>query len=81
MFEIYFQVQSSNGSITEDHALRKWSRRYIQSLSQSNLPEGRKNPRVPMSLENMLREAGFVDVRREMKEMHLSDWDMTGKSC
>jgi len=68
MVELYFQVQSDNGSLTEDHALRQWSARYAESM------EGLKDLRVPLRLSNMMRDAGFVDVEARMIQLPTCAW-------
>jgi hypothetical protein len=73
MVEIYFNVQSDNGSITDQHALRQWSRTYRRAL------EDLKDLRVATRLEALMREAGLVDVDARMIQMPLSAWS-SGKS-
>ncbi|KUJ06271.1 UMTA methyltransferase [Mollisia scopiformis] len=68
MVEMYFQVQSDNGSLTDDHALRQWSTRYAESM------EGLKDLRVPLRLSNMMRDAGFVDVEARMIQLPTCGW-------
>ncbi|TVY17995.1 Secondary metabolism regulator laeA [Lachnellula arida] len=68
MVELYFNVQSDNGSLSDDHALRQWSTRYMESL------EGLKDLRVPLRLPNMMRDAGFVDVEHRMVMLHTCAW-------
>lgn len=68
MVEGYFNVQSDNGSITEAHALRQWSAKYMRSL------EDIKDPRVGMRLAALLSSAGLVDVETRMIPLPLSGW-------
>lgn len=68
MVEIYFNVQSDNGSITDQHALRQWSSKYIRSL------EDLKDLRVGPRLGTLLREAGLVEVDTRMIQLPLSAW-------
>ncbi|TVY82294.1 Secondary metabolism regulator laeA, partial [Lachnellula suecica] len=68
MVELYLNVQSDNGSLSDDHALRQWSTRYMESL------EGLKDLRVPLRLPNMMRDAGFVDVEHRMIPLHTCAW-------
>jgi hypothetical protein len=86
MVEIYFNVQSDNGSLTRgsvlytsheyllilggepDHALQQWSSRYLESLN------GLKDLRVPLRLQNMMRDAGFVDIESRMIQLHTCGW-------
>jgi hypothetical protein len=84
MVELYYNVQSDNGQLTdgehikneqrsgfianqdtrEAHALRQWSTTYLQSLGDV------KDLRVPLRLQNLMREAGFVDTEQRMIPMH-----------
>lgn len=68
MVEIYFNVQSDNGSITEQHALREWSRRYMRSL------EDLKDLRVASRLASLMTEAGLQEVDMRMIQLPLSAW-------
>ncbi|KAJ5334059.1 uncharacterized protein N7506_007842 [Penicillium brevicompactum] len=68
MVEIYFNVQSDNGSLTDEHALRKWSIQYLRAL------EDRKDLRIGSKLRNLMTEAGFVEVDTKMIPLPLSAW-------
>ncbi|KIN08384.1 hypothetical protein OIDMADRAFT_110979 [Oidiodendron maius Zn] len=77
MVELYFNVQSDNGSLglgrlitifSTDHALSRWSENYLASM------QGIKDLRVPPRLENMMRSAGFVDVEGRMIQLHTCGW-------
>ena len=68
MVEIYFNVQSDSGSLTEEHALRKWSSRYIRALDDI------KDVRAGMKLANFMTAAGLVDVETKMIPFPLSAW-------
>ena len=72
MVEIYFNVQSDNGSITDEHALRRWSTQYLRAL------EDRKELRIGSKLRNLMTEAGFVEVDAKMIPLPLSPWS-TGR--
>jgi hypothetical protein len=72
MVEIYFNVQSDNGSITDEHALRRWSTQYLRAL------EDRKDLRIGSKLRNLMIEAGFVEVDAKMIPLPLSAWS-TGR--
>ncbi|KAH6687974.1 UMTA methyltransferase [Plectosphaerella plurivora] len=54
MVEIYFNAQSDNGTLTDDHALRRWSKGYMESIQPL------KNPRAPLRMARWMREAGFT---------------------
>ncbi|PSS25646.1 hypothetical protein M430DRAFT_48081 [Amorphotheca resinae ATCC 22711] len=68
MVELYFNVQSDNGSLTDAHALQQWSSRYLESM------EGLKDLRVPLRLANLMRDAGFVDVEHRIIPLHTCGW-------
>ncbi|CAD6447055.1 70350c73-62cb-43f3-a5b4-2e597e81abd5 [Sclerotinia trifoliorum] len=68
LVELYHNVQSDNGSLTDAHALRQWSTRYIESLN------GVKDLRVPPRLPDMMRAAGFVDIEHRMIPLHTCGW-------
>ncbi|KAJ5363655.1 uncharacterized protein N7496_009368, partial [Penicillium cataractarum] len=68
MTEIYFNVQSDNGSITDQHALRRWSTQYMRAL------EDRKDLRIGSRLRNFFDEAGLVEVDTKMIPLPLSAW-------
>lgn len=68
MVEIYFNVQSDNGSLTDDHALRKWSTQYMRAL------EDRKELRIGSRLRNLFETAGLVEVDVKMIPLPLSAW-------
>ncbi|KAH6702531.1 hypothetical protein VD0002_g7035 [Verticillium dahliae] len=54
MVEIYFNAQSDNGTLTDDHGLRRWSKTYMESV------QPHKDPRAPLKMANWMREAGFI---------------------
>ncbi|KEY82121.1 hypothetical protein BA78_4453 [Aspergillus fumigatus] len=68
LIEIYFNVQSDNGSITEEHALRRWSRHFMRSY------EGTKDLRVGTRLNTLLRDGGFEEIDARMIPLPLSAW-------
>ncbi|KAL8407951.1 hypothetical protein RB594_006671 [Gaeumannomyces avenae] len=68
MVEIYFNAQSDNGTLTENHALRQWSSRYLQSM----VPY--KDPRSPLNLATLMTEAGFTDVQTMVYRLPMSAW-------
>ncbi|PLB34189.1 class I SAM-dependent methyltransferase [Aspergillus candidus] len=68
LVEIYFNVQSDNGSITEKHALREWSTRYMGSFEPS------KDLRVGTRLRNLLLAEGLTEVDARMIPLPLSAW-------
>ncbi|KAL2267536.1 hypothetical protein VTJ83DRAFT_4813 [Remersonia thermophila] len=68
MVEMYFNAQSDNGTLTDNHALRVWSRSYMQSVQPA------KDPRAPLQLQSWMTQAGFVDVECQMIILPLSGW-------
>ncbi|KAF7595881.1 hypothetical protein BBP40_004374 [Aspergillus hancockii] len=68
LVEIYFNVQSDNGSITEEHALRQWSTQLMGSLAAV------KDLRVGTRLRHLLTEAGLTEVDARMIPLPLSAW-------
>ncbi|KAJ5444601.1 uncharacterized protein N7458_008473, partial [Penicillium daleae] len=68
MTEIYFNVQSDNGSITDQHALRRWSTHYMRAL------EDRKDIRVGSRLRSFFEEVGLVEIDAKMIPLPLSAW-------
>lgn len=73
MVEIYFNAQSDNGSLTDQHALRRWSTQYMQAL------EDRKDLRVASKLRNHFQSSGLVEIDSKMIQLPLSAWS-TGRS-
>lgn len=68
MVEVYYNCQSYNGSLTDSHALRQWSSRYLQSLNDV------KDLRAPMRLQAMMTTAGLVELEHRMIEWPLCGW-------
>ncbi|KZF25363.1 S-adenosyl-L-methionine-dependent methyltransferase [Xylona heveae TC161] len=68
MVEIYYQCQSDNGSLTEHHALRQWSTKYLAAH------ETTKDLRVPLRLNALMHHAGLVEVESRMIPWPLCGW-------
>ncbi|ATY60198.1 Methyltransferase type 11 [Cordyceps militaris] len=51
-----------------DHALSKWSSRYLNTLSP------RKNPRAALHMAGWMESAGFVDIESKLITLPMSDW-------
>ncbi|KAJ6125738.1 hypothetical protein N7523_003358, partial [Penicillium sp. IBT 18751x] len=68
MVEIYFNAQSDNGSLTDQHALRRWSTQYMRAL------EDRKDLRVASKLRTHFLSSGLVEVDSKMIQLPLSGW-------
>ncbi|TDZ26861.1 Secondary metabolism regulator laeA [Colletotrichum orbiculare MAFF 240422] len=68
MVEIYFNAQSDNGTLTQNHALRRWSRRYLDSMQPY------KEPRAPMLMQGWMQGAGFDSVETQMIPLPMCGW-------
>ncbi|ODH37363.1 hypothetical protein ACO22_02638 [Paracoccidioides brasiliensis] len=68
MAELYLNVQSDNGTLTDAHALRQWSLKYARAIQDV------KDPRVGMRLGQFLSSAGFVNVETKLLNIPLSPW-------
>lgn len=68
MVELYFNIQSDNGTLTPAHALQQWSTKYLESVSDV------KDPRVPLRLPNLMRNAGFGEIEHRMIPLHTCGW-------
>ncbi|KAI5811597.1 S-adenosyl-L-methionine-dependent methyltransferase [Peziza echinospora] len=68
MVEFYYNVQSDNGSLTDDHALRRWSEMYLRAHDET------RDLRAPLRFQHMFEQAGFVDVETKMIPIHLNGW-------
>lgn len=66
--EWYTNVQSDNGSMGDDHALRQLSGLYLRALDDT------RDIRVPMKLGTMMREAGLVEVDSQMIQLPANGW-------
>src|SRR5207247_3343101 len=75
MVEIYYNVQSDNGSLTDHHALRQWSTNYFEALGDV------KDLRAPLHLRNLMIEAGFVYLESRMIPLPLSGWSKGTYHC
>lgn len=68
MVELYLNVQSDNGSITDQNALRQWSAKYRAALDDL------KDLSVGTRLGNLMAAAGLVEVDVRMIQLPLSAW-------
>ncbi len=66
------RLEELTGMFSADHSLRRWSRRYLESMQPY------KDPRAPLHLERLVRNAGFVDVETRLLPLPLSAWS-TGR--
>ncbi|KAJ5907660.1 hypothetical protein N7495_000342 [Penicillium taxi] len=68
MVEIYFNVQSDNGSLTDQHALRRWSTQFMRAL------EDQKDLRIGSRLQDLCMREGLEEVDSKMIPLPLSAW-------
>lgn len=68
MAEIYFNAQSDNGSISEQHALRQWSSNFMGSFGET------RDLRVGTRLKSLFIAAGLAEVDTRMIPLPLSAW-------
>ncbi len=68
MVEVYYNCQSDNGSLTDNHALQQWSAKYMSSLGTI------KDLRVPLRLGTMMTAAGLVELETRMIPLPLCGW-------
>ncbi|KAG0133499.1 S-adenosyl-L-methionine-dependent methyltransferase [Tuber indicum] len=73
MIEIYHNVQSDNGTMTDGHALRELSTKFLSASENS------KDLRAPLALESFMQSAGMVDVAGRMIPLPLNGWSMNPK--
>ena len=74
MMEMDLFFQSDSGQIDETHALRQWSRAYIESLTRTNTVHGRKDRQAPKQLDSMMMSAGFTNVQQRVMTLPMSPW-------
>lgn len=68
VLDIRRERRSADERTLADHALRKWSRRYLRSVQPY------KDPRAPLQMEAMLRSAGFQDVETRVLNLPMCAW-------
>lgn len=74
MVEFYYNIQSDNGTITDEHALRRWSALYLSAHERS------KDLRAPMRFNSLFDQAGFVEVETTMIPVPLNGWSKSKHS-
>lgn len=72
--EMYHNIQSDNGTISDDHAIRRLGDQYVGVM------EDKKDLRAPMHLEGMLVEAGMVEVGSRMIQLPVNGWSNSKSS-
>lgn len=68
LIEVYYMIQSDNGTITENNVLRQMSTNFFSAI------EGTKDPRAPLRFDSMMREAGLVELGSRMIPIPLNGW-------
>jgi len=74
MMEFYLEIQSDSGLLSQSSALRRWSTAYLNSLGQSNVPQGRKDRHAPQRLQTWMTNAGFTNINSIIRNMPMSPW-------
>jgi len=69
--EFYYNIQSDNGSLTDNHALRQYSSTFLRAM------EGKKDLRAALRLEAMMRDAGLVEIGSRMIPLPLNGWSQS----
>lgn len=70
MMEYYPNIQSSNGRLTDQSALRRWYQAYVSAMERSN-----RNPRIAQRLQQHLVDAGLRDVQGLVYHLPIGGWD------
>lgn len=68
MVEYYYNFQSDSGLLTDDHAIRKWYAYYRRAM------ETERDPRVGSRLQDLMRNAGLVDVQGLQYNLPIGPW-------
>lgn len=69
--EYYYNVQSDNGRLTENHALHKWGTLYRGAQEALG-----RDPRVARNLKQQLVEAGLSNVREHLFRVPIGGWHL-----
>jgi hypothetical protein len=67
--EYYYNIQSDNGRLTEDHALHKWGAVYRGAMVALG-----RDPRVARTLKAQLEQAGLRDVTEQVFRVPIGGW-------
>ena len=71
MVELYHNIQSDNGTMTDQHALRQISTQYLTAS------EGSKDLRAPLKLESFMRDAGLTELASRMIPVPMNGWSIS----
>ena len=67
--EYYLNIQSSNGSLSDDSAIRRWWNTYAGAMESLN-----SAPRIGQKLQQLLTEARLSDVRVDTVQLPIGGW-------
>jgi hypothetical protein len=67
--EYYYNIQSDNGRLTEEHALHKWGAVYRGASEALD-----RDPRVARTLKQLFEQAGLRDVREQVFRVPIGGW-------
>lgn len=68
MVEYYYNFQSDSGLLTDNHAIRRWYAYYRRAM------EAERDPRVGSRLQDLMRNAGLVDVQGLQYSLPIGPW-------
>ncbi len=67
--ELYYNIQSDSGHLTEEHSIHHWYQYYQTGAQQLN-----RDPRVGQKLHNMFHNARLADIRQRHFQIPIGDW-------
>lgn len=70
MVEYYPNIQSDNGRLSSQSALRRWWEAYVSAMERSN-----RSPRIGQRLQSLMSEAGLRDVGGSILHLPIGGWD------
>lgn len=68
MVEYYYNFQSDSGLLTDNHAIRRWYAYYRHAM------ETERDPRVGSRLQDLMRNAGLVDIQGLQYSLPIGPW-------
>jgi len=76
MAEYYPLVQSDNGLLTDQSAVRRWWFAYQTSMGRLN-----RDPRVGRRLQQLLEDKGYRDVNVDVERLPIGGWHLGTLQC
>ncbi|KAF2714192.1 hypothetical protein K504DRAFT_473302 [Pleomassaria siparia CBS 279.74] len=70
MMEYYPNIQSYNGRLSSESALRRWWEIYVDAMQRSS-----RDARIGQQLQTLMAEAGLRDVGGTMLELPIGGWN------